>query len=116
MRLILSKPPRTSSEELRQELQWLTLTKRREMYRASLVYRCLHNQVPSYFKIRTNADMGNNCTRGRNKIYLPHVRTKYGRRSFLFQGGMQWNSLSEEMTNASDLKAFRKLFLLGCKI
>ena len=66
-------------KELRQELQWLILTKRREMCRASLMYRCLHNQAPSYFKIRTNADMGNNHTRGRNMIYLPHVRTKYGR-------------------------------------
>ena len=113
MRLILSKPPRTPSEELRQNLEWVPLAKRREMCRAALVYRCLRNQAPGYFNnfFRTNADMGNSRTRGCNKIYLPCVRTEYGRRSFRFQGGMQWNSLSEEVTNARDLKAFKKLLL-----
>ena len=64
---------------------------------------------------RTNADMGNNRTRGYNKIYLPRVRTEYGRQSFLFRGGRQWNSLNAEITNASDLKTFNKLFLSHCQ-
>ena len=88
------------------------------MCQAALVYGCLHNQAPEYFNdlFHTNADIGNNRTRGYNKIYLPRVRTEYGRRSFQFQGGLQWNSLSKEITHAIDLKAFRKLLLLRIKI
>ena len=41
MRLILSKPPRTHSEELRQELGWTTLERRREVSRMKLMHRCV---------------------------------------------------------------------------
>ena len=47
MRLILSKSPRTHSEELRQELGWTTLERRREVSRMKLMHRCVNRQVPS---------------------------------------------------------------------
>ena len=40
MKLILSKPPRTHSEEMREELGWKTLAKRRSMVRMMLVHTC----------------------------------------------------------------------------
>ena len=65
----------------------------------------------NYF--RTNADMGNDKTRGCNKIFLPRIRTEFGRRSFLFQGSLQWNKLNDTLTNARDLISFRKLYSMN---
>ena len=48
MTLILSKLPRTPSEDLRRMLKWLPLTSKRELFRAALVHRCVHKQGPSY--------------------------------------------------------------------
>ena len=46
-RLILSKAPRTPSEDLRQELGWTTLEKRREVLRMKIMHQCVNRQVPS---------------------------------------------------------------------
>ena len=115
MRLILSQPPRTPSKELLHKLSWVPLVRRREMCRAVMIYRCLHNQVPAYFTnyFRTNADMGNNRTRGSDKIFLPCIRTEFGRCSFLFQGSLQWNKLKESLTKAKSLNSFRKLYSMN---
>ena len=48
MKLICSKPPGTSSDELRKGLNWLPLGKCRKMFRLALVHRCMHNQAPGY--------------------------------------------------------------------
>ena len=45
MRLILSKPPRTPSEQLREELGWKTLEERRSRSRLYLVHKCVTGQA-----------------------------------------------------------------------
>ena len=60
MRLICSKPPGTSSDELRKGLNWLPLGKCREMFRLALVHRCIHNQASTYLEkcFKTNEMYG----------------------------------------------------------
>ena len=41
MRLICSKPPRTPSEKRRSDMNWMPLSKRRELFRLALVHRCM---------------------------------------------------------------------------
>lgn len=48
MRIILKKPPRTSSEPLRQELGLTSLKIRRQNATLLLVQRCLHKCAPPY--------------------------------------------------------------------
>ena len=50
MRIILGKPPRSPSEDLRQQLQWCTLAQRRKQFRLSLIHRCVSGSVPDYLK------------------------------------------------------------------
>ena len=38
---ILSQPPRAQSGQLRKQLKWMSIEKRREMARAILVWRCV---------------------------------------------------------------------------
>ena len=72
MRLILNRPPRTPSDELRRALKWDTLFNRRRRCRLQLVHKCVNKYAPDYMMNRlcTNASLGRPCTRGHSKLYL----------------------------------------------
>jgi hypothetical protein len=59
MRLILSKPPRSPSDDLRKTLGWSLLSTRRRVSRLALVQRCLNKNGPIYMQdsFKTNQDM-----------------------------------------------------------
>ena len=110
MRLILSKPPRTRSEGLRRALNWLPLTKRKEMFRQLLVHRCMIKQAPEYLyqRFRSNVDLGCRMMRGHRKLHMDAVNTEYGRKSFSFQGVKHWNNLPAELRETSSRELFKK--------
>ena len=60
MRVILGKPPRTSSSPLRDQLGWTTLQERRQRFMLTLVHRCLLNLAPPYLK--NNLNSTRHCT------------------------------------------------------
>ena len=84
VRVITSSPPRTPSAELREKLQWTTLTDHRELFRLSTVHRYLHNNAARYMcsKFRTNSNLGYSHTRGYNNIHLEKPSTEYYRTVF----------------------------------
>ena len=88
LRMILRKPPLTSSESLRQTLGWTTLEMRRRNALLCQVHRCFTNQAPSYLcsKFTSNSSLHYAETRGSTKLHLPHPRTKFYHSSFEFQG------------------------------
>ena len=107
MRLILSKPPRTPSAGLREELQRLTLEK---MSRMTLVHRCVTKRAPPCLamRLRTNARMGNQVIRGYNKLFVPQANTGYFRKSFTFEGIKSWNSLPSDMRSLNTTLVFKR--------
>ena len=106
MRLILSRPPRTHSEELRQELGWTTLERRREMTRMSLMHRCVHKQAPS--SLCRRVETSKRRTRGELKLYLPRANTDFFKKSFSFKGVQEWNGLPSELRTLTSNKTFKK--------
>ena len=110
MRLILSKPPRTPSAGLREELQWLSLEKRREVSRLALVHRCVKGQAPSCLaaRLKTNAGLGRRMTRGHSKLFVPQATTGYFHKSFTFVGIKTWNRLPNEVRSLNCSKTFKK--------
>lgn len=113
MRLILSKPPRTPSAELRSELRWNTLAQRRKLSRLFLVHRSINNQGPEYMNIfLSNAAAGCRATRGSNKLHLNHVSTEINRRSFKFKGAQDWNALPEDIRSVQSADTFKRLLKL----
>jgi len=112
MRLILAKPPRTPSSELRAYLKWTTLCRRHQMLRLNMMHRCLHNQAPgylqSYFSTNGSVSKCQCITRGHSKVYLRSVRTEVGRNSFSFKGAQDWNQLPSHIRNISDFPQFKK--------
>ena len=111
MRLILSKPARTPSTEMRQILNWVPLERRREMFRLMLVHRCITKRAPFCLcdKLKTNADIGSSMTRGCQKLYVQSVNSESYRRSFTFKGAMEWNKLPSNLRGVGSAVTFRNL-------
>ena len=86
MRISLSKPPRTNSEEMRRDLKWRTLESRRNMRRLGLMHRCVHRQTTRLLSSRFEEKKGT-CTRGALRLFLRRANTEFHRRSFSFRGG-----------------------------
>ena len=109
MRVITSSPPQTPSAELREKLQWTTLTDRRELFRLSMVHRCLHNNAARYMcsNFQTNSSLGYSHTRGYNNIQLEKPNTEYYKKSFEFQGAIKWNGLPKDIKELSSNTAFK---------
>ena len=95
MRLILSKPPRTPSDELRFILQWKTLEARREHRRLAYVRKCVNKRAPSDLVnlFRTNREVrgSSRSTRGNDKLYIHPINTEFRRKSFRHMGTIAWN-------------------------
>ena len=111
MRLILSKPARTPSSEMRQILNWVPLEWRREMFRLMLVHRCITKRAPFCLcdKLKTNVDIGSSMTRGCQKLFVQSVNSESYRRSFTFKGAMEWNKLPSNLRGVESAVTFRNL-------
>ena len=113
MRIILSKPPRTSSEPLRKQLGLTTLKIRRQNATLLQVHRCLHRCAPLYLnnKFMTNSSFGYSSTRGANKLHLNRPNSNYYRNSFEFQGALMFNILPDEIRSLVTKAAFRRALI-----
>ena len=49
---------------------------------------------------------------GRNphRLYVPRIRTNYGKRSLRYRGTLIWNRLSAMLYNATSVRQFKSLF------
>ena len=96
LRLILKKPPLTSSEPLRAMIGfgWTTLKCRRHRLLLNQVHRCVNNYAPSYLctKFTRNSNLNYTATRGLNKLHLYRPETEYYRSTFEYQGAVNFIS------------------------
>ena len=73
MRLILSESWDCPLVSMKSRLGWMTPRNRREMMRMILLRRYLSGRCPTYLRnlLRTNEELGHNCSARRNKnLYL----------------------------------------------
>ena len=104
MRLILSKPPRTPSEQLREELGWKTLEERRSRSRLYLVHKCITGQAPASLCQRVELNTRN--TRGGLKLVLPRPTTDFFKKSFCFRGAQDWNTLPSDIRTINTISTY----------
>ena len=110
MRIVLSKPPKTPSEGLRMVLGWKMLVKRRQLMRMALVHRCVTGRAPTNVSqlVKTNAQIGNVRTCGKNNLILPKVRTELYRKSFTTRASQDWNKLPKDVRDLDDPSEFKR--------
>ena len=82
----------------------------RHFHVAVVVYRTLHRLSPLYL-----ADIFRYATAvtshiGRNKLFMPRVRTLYGINNFYYKGTQIWNSLNATIYAATSLAQFKQLY------
>ena len=59
------------------------------------------------FNFRQNNSIHNYNTRLKNNIYLPKVRTNWGKQRFVYQASVEWNLLSESTRDSQTLHIFK---------
>ena len=90
----------------------LSPVRRVEFHLLICVYKVLKNLCPSYllgsFKYTTNVT--NHHGRNPNRLYIPSIKTNYGKFSFYYRGATVWNRLPSDLYNCSSLQSFKSLY------
>ena len=67
-----------------------SLVERRKFRTLIQIFKILHKMVPSYLQglFKYSSDVTGNPGRNFNPLYVPQVRTNYGRQSLYFRGSI----------------------------
>ena len=92
-------------------LHWLPVAQRIKYKVLTLIYKCLHMNVPSYlcdelklYQVTRNLRSSEDSTR----LNVPRCAKSYGDSSFRVFGPKLWNSVPSSIRNSVSLAAFKK--------
>ena len=110
-RTVLRKRKDYSASAARRELGLPTLTSRRKLHTAQMVFKCLSSNTPSYLSHLFSHPPSHYCTRSSSssQLNLPPLRTSLGQRCFSFMGASIWRSLPVHVRGVTDFKVFSTL-------
>uniref|UniRef100_A0A7N8X145 Reverse transcriptase domain-containing protein n=1 Tax=Mastacembelus armatus TaxID=205130 RepID=A0A7N8X145_9TELE len=99
-------------------LHWLPVTQRIDFKTALLVYKSLHGSAPRYISdmLMPYEPSRTLRTSGTGLLLVPRVRTKQGEAAFQLYAAKTWNSLPDDVRQASSLAMFKsklKTFLFS---
>ncbi len=105
-RLVLK---RSSSVDTFSVLNWINLQRRREMHVCIFVYKCLNYLYPSNISelLTQNYKIHQHNTRRKNDLHLPNIKLELGKRTFRFNGPLQYNKLPIRIKEAMILSSFK---------
>ena len=77
-----------------------TLVERRQFHTAIMVYRILHRLSPTYLQdtFKYTTTVTSHVGRNRYRLFVPRVRTTYGKNSLFCIGTQVWNSYTHPFT------------------
>ena len=108
-RIILSTDIHTPSVTVRTKLKWATLQQRRKYHKATLMYKCLNNQLEGIeANYMRHADIHSYNTRQKDNLILPKPRTNYLKRTFKYTSITLWNSIPRSIQNSESTETFKR--------
>ena len=111
-RLITGTPLRTSTDGLRRELGWTSLTDRRKMHRLQFYHRLLFDpRIPTFMKSTLPSERRHNVQRilrNASAKTLPMARTHIYHRSYIPSTTRIWNTLPAHVRTDSNHKTFKR--------
>lgn len=89
-----------------------TLADRRVYHMMIATYKIIKNVTPVYLRdlLRATVDVTQHLGRNIHRLFIPSVRTNYGKNSFYFRAAMTWNSLNTNLYTAPNLDTFKALY------
>ena len=113
-RVVTGATRRCPTAKLYQEVGWETLSSRRELHRAVMMYKIDTGKAPTYLQdltpdpieARTRYNL-----RNRRDLQVPFARLETYSQSFFPAAARQWNSLSTEIKGAPSDNAFKARYL-----
>ena len=96
-KVLLNLPPRSSSTEALGRLALKTLLKRRHFHCYVMMQKYLSGEINFKVDIRRNSSFHSYLTRRSNDLHLPHVRTNWGKQTFIYQASQDWNNLDKDI-------------------
>ena len=90
----------------------LTLVERRRFHTAVQVFKSIHRLGPVYLNEQfvNSVDFTGHCGRNQHRVFIPRVRTSFGKNSFYYRGAVLWNHLDSKLYSAIDLLTFRMIY------
>ena len=105
---VLRRKRDSSSTAAIKELGLTTLTLRRKLHTAQLMFRCLSSKAPSYLTrlFSSPSTFRNTRSSTTGQLNLPALKTSLGQRAFSFAGASLWRSLPPSVRCSSDYGQF----------
>ncbi len=114
-RMLLDCDYRTHSVNMLSELKWFNIKDRLNFHKMCLVYKCRYGLVPQYRAETFNnvSDKYEHHTRAQTSQNLTLVKPKNNqvKRSFKYNGALNWNNLNTVIRNATSLNIFKSAYL-----
>ncbi len=103
---------RTTLNKLKQkQLEWETVDERRDYFAAVLMYRCLNGEAPFYIANHFTRVSHNYFTRrSQYDAIIPKPNLDVFKRSFLYQGPVLWNNLTQDIKSCNSLACFKRMY------
>ena len=115
-RLILGRRRRDSAKMALRELHWLNVEARVMFNVLLLVFKVIRGMCSKNLQVKMKSFNGRKSDF--LKLDTPNFKTKYGKRTFVFNGPRLWNALSDDMRKEEDIVTFKKelktLLFDGC--
>ena len=94
-----------------EKLEWLTVYNRFNYHKATLMFKCINNLPPEYLCSMFNS-INKNCPYGlrsatSNNLQVPHPKSEYFKRTFLYSGTNLWNSLPSNIKSLNNVICFK---------
>ena len=102
-------------EELMNQLRWQTLDQRRDYFTATLMFKCLNNDMaPAHLRneVSLSSEIHDVQTRFalNHNVAIPKPNIEIYKKSFKYHGSLIWNALPSELKHAGDLREFKGLY------
>ena len=90
----------------------MTLAERQTYHTAIQVFKILHNFSPTYLQglFSYTSNVTGHIGRNPHRLYVPGIRTNYGKRSLRYRGTVIWNRLPAVLYDTTTVRQFKSVF------
>ena len=67
-----------------------TLSQRRHFHLVTQVFKCIHHLSPPYLWPSFQPTKATTTRNSNNRLFVPSIRTNYGKESFYYRGAVEW--------------------------